>query len=116
MKTLLHLLSTVCILAAPSAPSADPLPDDAPVAVAQSPDAPALTYDTGERIRTMPRCKGVVAEKFPCCALMTAPDGTNFWIGSPAGSSEVAGFVATLRKGRSYAFPDAFLKYQRGGK
>ncbi|MEQ1850467.1 MAG: hypothetical protein ABMA01_02630 [Chthoniobacteraceae bacterium] len=116
MKTLLHLLPALCYLAAPVAPADDPPSDDAPTAVAQSPDAPALTYDTGERIERMPRCKGVVAEKFPCCALMTAPDGTNFWIGSPAGSSEVVSFVATLKEGRSYAFPDAFLAYRRVSK
>jgi hypothetical protein len=115
MKTMLHFLPALCVLAVIAATAADQPPSHATTAVAQSPDAVALTYDTAERIHAMPRLKGVVAEKFPCCALMSAPDGTNFWIGSPAATSEVVCFVATLEEGRAYTFPDDFVDYERQG-
>ena len=112
MKTPIRILAAVCCIAAPITFACGPVP--AGVAAAAPPaEPPAMTYDTAAMIAGMPRFTGTVLEKFPCCARVCTADGTKLWIGSPAATSEVVRFVATLRECEDYVFPDAFLDWQK---
>lgn len=108
MKTPARILASLCILAATAAACCTPPPLPA--------EPPAMTYDTDPAIREMPRCKGTLVEKFPCCALLRAADGAKFWIGSPGATSEVVRFVATLEEGADYEFPQDYLKWRNRGR
>ena len=73
----------------------------------------APIYEMAEEIKAMPPCKATVVHRYPCYSLLRATDGKKFCIGSPGATPEVSRFVETLKDGRTYRFPDAFLSYQR---
>ena len=70
-------------------------------------------YERAEEIKTMPPCKATVVQAYPCYSLLRATDGKKFCIGSPGATPEVSRFLETLKPGRTYRFPDAFLTYQQ---
>lgn len=74
--------------------------------------APGPVYDTAEEIQAMPPCKAVVVERAPCFVYLSTRDGKGFYIGSPGSTAEVGRFTNELKDGRSYKFPETFLKYQ----
>jgi hypothetical protein len=74
--------------------------------------APGPVFDTAEGIQAMPPCKAVVVERGPCFVYLSTPDGKGFYVGSPGSNAEVGRFINGLKDGRSYKFPEAFLKYQ----
>ena len=75
--------------------------------------APGLVYDTAELIKAMRPCKAKVVQRAPCFVYLSTADGKGFYIGSPAPDPEVASFLDVLKDGRTYKFPEAFLKYQK---
>jgi hypothetical protein len=56
----------------------------------------------------------VVEQKQPCAAYLKTTEGKRLCIGGPGATPDVAGFVQVLQEGRTYSFPEAFLKYLRG--
>ena len=68
-------------------------------------------YDTAEGIQAMPPCKDVVVQRAPCFVYLSTTDGKGVFIGSPDSNAEVGRFIDGLKDGRSYKFPDTFLKY-----
>jgi len=70
-------------------------------------------YEMAQEIKAMPPCKAKVVHTYPCYSRLRATDGKEFCIGSPGASPEVSRFLETLKDGRTYRFPDAFLAYQQ---
>ncbi len=70
-------------------------------------------YETAEQIKAMPPCKAKVVERGPCYVYLTATDGKGFYLGSPGSKADVERFLAVLKYGQQYRFPDAFLEYER---
>ncbi len=74
--------------------------------------APPSVYETAEQIKAMPPCKVTVLERGPCYVFLKAMDGKGFYLGSPASKAEVERFLAVLKDGQQYDFPDTFVEYQ----
>jgi hypothetical protein len=74
---------------------------------------PGPVYETAGEILAMPPCKGVVVERAPCYVCLRTADGKGFYIGSPGSNEEVTRFLQELKDGRTYKFPDVFVKYQK---
>jgi hypothetical protein len=73
----------------------------------------APVYEMAQQIEAMPPCKATVVHRYPCYSLLRTTDGKKFCIGSPGATPEVSRFLETLKDGRTYRFPDAFLSYQQ---
>lgn len=69
-------------------------------------------YETVEEIQAMIPCEGVVAQRGPCFVYLSTTGGRGFYVGSPGSNAEVGNFLAVLKDGRAYKFPETFLKYQ----
>ena len=74
--------------------------------------SPGPVYDTAEEIQAMIPCEGVVAQRGPCFVYLSTTGGRGFYVGSPGSNAEVGRFLAVLKDGRAYRFPEAFLEYQ----
>jgi hypothetical protein len=70
-------------------------------------------YDTPEKILAMTRCQATVVQRGPCFVYLKTADGKGFYIGSPGSTAEVGHFFVVLKDGHTYAFPEAFVEYQK---
>jgi hypothetical protein len=75
--------------------------------------APILDCETAADILAMAPCKAVLEKEGSCVYLFKTGAGQKFYIGSPASPPEVIQFLQTLKPGRTYKVPDAFLAHQR---
>ena len=73
----------------------------------------ADVYEHATQILALPSCAAKVEKIAPCYARLSTEDGRVLYIGSPGASPEVAGFVQTLQKGKTYYLPNAFMEYQK---
>ncbi|HSI15608.1 MAG TPA: hypothetical protein VK961_26415 [Chthoniobacter sp.] len=69
-------------------------------------------YDNAAAIETMSHCTARIDERSPCSIRFVTARGRHFYIGSPGSTREVSRFLATLKEGRVYAFPEAFLDFE----
>jgi hypothetical protein len=74
--------------------------------------APGSVFETAGEILGMPPCEGVVVDRAPCYVSLKTAEGTAFFIGSPASGAEVVRFLEVLKDGRTYKFPDEFVRFQ----
>jgi hypothetical protein len=70
-------------------------------------------YDNGAAIEAMPHCTARIEGRSPCSVRFLTLRGRHFSIGSPGSTAEVSRFLATLKDGRVYSLPEAFLDFKR---
>lgn len=116
MKLLRHIITIVCIIAAPLANAGEKAADKTKEGAQESSKAATPIYETAEQIKAMPPCKATVEHTFPCYSLLRTADGKKFCIGSPGAKLEVLHFLDALKDGQIYKFPDVFLDYQKNSK
>ena len=73
-------------------------------------------YESTEEIKAMPSCKATIEHTAACSSRFRTADGKKFCIGSPGATREVGYFLRTLKDGKTYKFPNAFLDYQKKQK
>ena len=73
---------------------------------------PIPSYDNAAAIETMPHCTARIDDRSPCAIRFVTGRGRHFYIGSPGSTPEVSRFLATLKEGRVYALPEAFLDFE----
>jgi hypothetical protein len=114
MKLLLSLITLVVLVVAIVTRAGGGAPQAAPVATSEVAAAvPILDCETAADIKAMPSCKAVLEKEASCVYLFKTAAGQKFYIGSPASPPEVIQFLQTLKSGRTYKFPDAFLAYEK---
>jgi len=74
---------------------------------------PSNTYEYAAQVSAMPSCSAKVAERAPCYARLVTTGGCTVFIGSPGAGPEVARFVGTLEKGKTYRLPYAFMEFRK---
>jgi hypothetical protein len=113
MKRLQRLITIACILAA-SATYADQKPAGKAKPSAKKAAQPAVpSYGTAKQIKAMPPCEAVVEQHGTCWALCKTTGGNRFYLDGLGGTEEVARFLQTLAKGKTYKLPGAFLDYMK---
>src|SRR5688572_10335915 len=65
-------------------------------------------YETALQIKGMRPCNARVVERGPCYVHLKSANGKGFYLGSPGSEPEVGRFIAVLKLGPMYRFPDAF--------
>jgi hypothetical protein len=70
-------------------------------------------YEYAAQVSAMPSCSAKVAERAPCYARLVTTRGGTIFIGSPGAGPEVARFVGTLKKGKTYRLPYAFMEFRK---
>jgi hypothetical protein len=78
--------------------------------------APGPVYETAEEIKAMPPCEAKIVRRSPCSVCLRTAGGKGFYLGSPGSKADVGRFLAALKDGQTYDFPDVFLKYQGNQK
>jgi len=78
--------------------------------------APGPVYETAEEIRAMPPSKATVVQRAPCFVYLRTEERTGFYIGSPGSTADVGYFLAVLKDGQTYSFPNVFLEYEKTRK
>jgi hypothetical protein len=73
-------------------------------------------YVTDKEITRMASRTGTLASSSPCSAYFRTADGKWFGIGDPGSGAEVSQYLATLKRGNAYRFPDSFLAYKAAPK
>lgn len=71
-----------------------------------------LSYDTGAAIEAMRHCTARIDGRSPCAIRFVTGHGRHFYLGSPGSTPEVSRFLATLKEGRVYRLPEAFLDFK----
>jgi hypothetical protein len=74
---------------------------------------PGPIYETAEQIKAMPFCRAKVVDRGPCFVSLRTAGGKGFYLGSPNSNPDVTLFLETLKDGKTYVLPDAFLQYQK---
>ena len=113
MKLLQRLIILACILAAPVTNAGEKPANNAASDAKKSAETESPGYETAEQIKAMPPCKAMIVENGVCVFTFRTSDGKKFYIGSPFAAREVQQFLETLKEGRTYKFPDAFLDHQK---
>src|ERR1043165_694909 len=108
----LGVLATAILLTGRSDRKATPQPTTAP-ATASTNAGDKTRYSTSAEIAAMvPRTAMFVKRLSEFSGSFTTADGRGFVLGDPVGEQWVWHFLAALKEGQTYKFPDAFLNYQ----
>jgi hypothetical protein len=71
------------------------------------------SYRTAAEIKAMPIRTGLVDRRAPCYVVLITANGTKFSVGSPGNTPEFAQFIATLKEGVLYEFPQVYLDFEQ---
>jgi hypothetical protein len=73
----------------------------------------APRYVTAKEITEMRPCTAVFVRGWDDSGYFKTPEGKGLLIGKEPNGKELDGFLRTLEEGKTYDFPNVFLKYQR---
>jgi len=69
-------------------------------------------YRNAAEVRAMPLRTALIDERTPCYVILITSNGKKFLVGGPGSTREFAQFLATLKDGVLYRFPDVFIEFE----